>query len=93
MYAYATSITLETGSDLTVFSNEFWYLVVPPATMFENNTAHCVAYNRIVQSKITDMGSCRWSDPEVIPSSESTWTLPTNLARGRSSPAPANGKG
>ncbi len=63
--AHATSITLETGADLTVFSNEFWYIVVPPATpkVFENNTAHCVAYNRIMQGKVTDMGSCRWTDP------------------------------
>ena len=49
-----------------MFSNEFWYIVVPPATpkVFENNTAHCVAYNRIMQGKVTDMGSCRWTDPE-----------------------------
>jgi hypothetical protein len=63
--AHATSITLESAPNLTVFSNEIWSIVVPPASpqAFENITAHCVGYNRIMQGKVTDMGSCRWTDP------------------------------
>jgi hypothetical protein len=83
---HAKGITLETGPDLTVFSNEVWSIVVPPATpkVFENSTGHCVAYNRIMQGKVTDMGSCRWTDPagdtfigEYVdaPDKPGTWTF------------------
>jgi hypothetical protein len=82
----STSITLESSPNLTVFSNEFWYVIAPPAIpkVFENNTAHCVSYNRITNGKATGMGSCRWTDPDGdtfigefvdVPDKPGVWTF------------------
>ena len=41
---HLATVTLQSSPDLTVQSEQAWYIIAPPATpkVFENNTAQCV---------------------------------------------------
>jgi len=63
---HLTTVMLQSSPDLTVQSEQVWYIIAPPATpkVFENNTGQCVGYARMMNGKRTAMGSCRWTDPD-----------------------------
>jgi hypothetical protein len=83
---HLTTVMLQSSPDLTVQSEQVWYIIAPPATpkVFENNTGQCVGYARMMNGKRTAMGSCRWTDPDGdtfigesvdIPDKPGVWTF------------------
>jgi hypothetical protein len=60
------TVVLQSTPDLTVQSEQVWYIIAPPAIpkVYENNAGQCVGYARMMNGKRTAMGSCRWTDPD-----------------------------
>jgi len=89
---HLTTVMLQSGPDLSVWSQQVWYAIAPPAVprVFENNAGHCVDYFRAMNGKLTHMGSCRWTDPDGdtfigeavdVPDKPGVWTFLSGIGK------------